>query len=185
MQLRRIELRNIRKHECTEIELGSGLTLFLGPNGAGKSSVIQALGWAMFDYWPLTHQELIRQGESVASCTIEFEADGTDCLLSRSTTSGHTMLAGDVKIRGRDSCLTAVAALLHVERSQLTRIFTQGLGAHQFALLDGFGSTPGAREAYWRDLLDLGVYRRVYGKMRSTLNELETQSTILRGKLWP
>jgi exonuclease SbcC len=48
MQINRIQLRNFRQHEDTELELGAGLTGIIGPNGAGKTTILEAIAWAMY-----------------------------------------------------------------------------------------------------------------------------------------
>jgi exonuclease SbcC len=48
MQINRLRLVNFRQHECTELELGAGLTGIIGPNGAGKTTLLEAIAWVMY-----------------------------------------------------------------------------------------------------------------------------------------
>jgi exonuclease SbcC len=48
MRINRLRLVNFRQHECTELELGAGLTGIIGPNGAGKTTLLEAIAWVMY-----------------------------------------------------------------------------------------------------------------------------------------
>ena len=48
MRINRLRLVNFRQHECTELELGAGLTGIIGPNGAGKTTLLEAVAWVMY-----------------------------------------------------------------------------------------------------------------------------------------
>ncbi len=48
MRLRRLQLRNFRQHEDTDLEFGLGVTGIIGPNGVGKSTLLEALAWALY-----------------------------------------------------------------------------------------------------------------------------------------
>ncbi len=48
MRLHRLQLRNFRQHEDTDLEFGLGVTGIIGPNGVGKSTLLEALAWALY-----------------------------------------------------------------------------------------------------------------------------------------
>jgi len=54
MEIRRIELENVRCHKNLSVDMAQGTNLILGQNGAGKTSILMALAWAVFDYLPVT-----------------------------------------------------------------------------------------------------------------------------------
>ena len=45
MLLERLWLTDFRCHEASEVEVGSGVTVFAGGNAQGKTSVLEAVGW--------------------------------------------------------------------------------------------------------------------------------------------
>ena len=45
MQLAHLWLTDFRGHEASEVEVGSGITVFAGGNAEGKTTVLEAVGW--------------------------------------------------------------------------------------------------------------------------------------------
>src|SRR2546423_3057488 len=45
MQLAHLWLSDFRGHEASEVEVGSGITVFAGGNAQGKTTVLEAVGW--------------------------------------------------------------------------------------------------------------------------------------------
>ena len=51
MRILSLELQNIKSyHEPTRIEFTSGLNAVCGMNGSGKTTVLEAIGYALFDF---------------------------------------------------------------------------------------------------------------------------------------
>ncbi len=48
MKVRRLVLRNFRRHKDTALEFPDGVTAVIGPNGAGKSSLLEGITFALF-----------------------------------------------------------------------------------------------------------------------------------------
>ena len=78
MQIRRLRLVNFRQHECTELELGAGLTGIIGPNGAGKTTLLEAIAWVMYGMKAARgSRETIRRRGAPARARVEVEMDFT------------------------------------------------------------------------------------------------------------
>ncbi len=85
MIIREIELKNIRSHEHTKIDLGSGTYLIEGDIGSGKSSILMAVEFALFgNSTPKFYQRLLRKGTTEAYVRIKFEHGGKSYEIYRS-----------------------------------------------------------------------------------------------------
>jgi len=48
-----LDLQNIKSyHDSTQIQFTSGLNAVCGLNGSGKTTVLEAIGYALFDFLP-------------------------------------------------------------------------------------------------------------------------------------
>jgi len=50
MILKKILVENIKTHKETVIPFKKGLNVFHGDNGTGKSSILEMIGFVLFDY---------------------------------------------------------------------------------------------------------------------------------------
>lgn len=73
MQLRRLEVTNIRSFEHGRLDLGPGTTLLVGDVGAGKSSLLFAIEMALFGAAEVDAAFLVRHGTSHAEVAVTLE----------------------------------------------------------------------------------------------------------------
>lgn len=86
MKINRIHLENYRIHDKLDVEFDSGINLLLGENGKGKSSILEAIGYALFDSELRggNQREAIKYGKKSAKIEIEFTGiDGEDYIVTR------------------------------------------------------------------------------------------------------
>ncbi|KXB01651.1 hypothetical protein AKJ41_00730 [candidate division MSBL1 archaeon SCGC-AAA259O05] len=71
MKVEKVCLQNVKSYGdgLTEISLGGGVNAILGENGAGKSTVLEAVGYALFDF--LNHYQ--QKGKLESELTPESE----------------------------------------------------------------------------------------------------------------
>ena len=75
MQLRRLEVSNIRSFELGRLDLGPGTTLVVGDVGAGKSSLLYAVEMALFGVAEVDAAFLVRHGTTHAEVAVTLEDD--------------------------------------------------------------------------------------------------------------
>jgi uncharacterized protein YhaN len=78
MRIRRIRLRNVKRHADLDLRLSPGVTIVRGPNEAGKSTIQQALELALFRRVTSTAQDMAdlrRWGAAAQDPTVELEFD--------------------------------------------------------------------------------------------------------------
>ena len=73
MQLRRLEVSNIRSFERGRLDLGPGTTLLVGDVGAGKSSLLYAVEMALFGVAEVDAAFLVRHGTMHADVAVTLE----------------------------------------------------------------------------------------------------------------
>jgi DNA repair protein SbcC/Rad50 len=73
VQLRRLEVRNIRSYEAGRVDFGPGTTLIVGDVGAGKTSLLYAIEMALFGVAEVDAAYLVRHGAAHAEVAVRFE----------------------------------------------------------------------------------------------------------------
>ena len=73
MQLRRLEVHNIRSYESGRVDFGPGTTLIVGDVGAGKTSLLYAIEMALFGVAEVDAAYLVRHGAAHAEVAVRFE----------------------------------------------------------------------------------------------------------------
>ena len=63
MLITRIELENIKSYRQITIDFRRGTTAISGANGAGKTTIVEAIGFALFDFLPYNQAQFVREGE--------------------------------------------------------------------------------------------------------------------------
>jgi DNA repair protein SbcC/Rad50 len=75
VQLRGLEVANIRSFERASLDLGPGTTLLVGDVGAGKSSLLYAVEMALFGVAEIDAAFLVRHGTQHAEVAVTLEED--------------------------------------------------------------------------------------------------------------
>ncbi|KKK91925.1 hypothetical protein LCGC14_2708070, partial [marine sediment metagenome] len=62
--LHKLELIDIKTHKITKIKFKKGLNVLHGDNGTGKSSVLEMIGFVLFDFLPENQADYVRETHS-------------------------------------------------------------------------------------------------------------------------
>ena len=93
MKINRIYLENYRIHEKLEVEFDKGINLLLGENGKGKSSILEAIGYALFDSGLRgAKKDAIQYGKKNGKIQVEFTGvDGEEYIVTKKLNGGRTI----------------------------------------------------------------------------------------------
>lgn len=73
MQITQLELKNIKSHaDAAPILFAPGVNSISGPTGAGKSTILEAIGFALFDSLPYKQDQFLREGENRGEIVVSF-----------------------------------------------------------------------------------------------------------------
>ena len=75
MEIMRLQLTNIKSYgdNAVTINLGPGLNLIRGQNGAGKSTILEAIGFALFDSAIYSQGDFVRRGQQNGQVTVTIQ----------------------------------------------------------------------------------------------------------------
>ena len=72
MKLIELKLKNIKTYVDETIKFSDGINCILGLNGSGKSSIIESIGYVLFNYSQRTSNNLLRYNETKGSISLKF-----------------------------------------------------------------------------------------------------------------
>ena len=82
MMIESVALKNIKSYASADIHFKSGVNFIKGANGTGKTTLIEAVGYALFNVTSTgfsggIHSYLLREGEREGVVRVRFSANGS------------------------------------------------------------------------------------------------------------
>ena len=179
MRINRLRLVNFRQHECTELELGAGLTGIIGPNGAGKTTLLEAIAWVMYGMKAARgSRESIRRRGAPPRSRVEVEMDFTlgphQYRVTRGLNSAELYQDGAAApiANSLDSVSERITRLLGMTREEFFN--TYFTGQKELAVMASM-SAPERAQFLSRVL--------GYERIRAAQDRIKEQRTTLRARL--
>ncbi|MFZ1771674.1 MAG: SMC family ATPase, partial [Caldilinea sp.] len=166
MQIVALELENVKSYTHANFTFTPGVNAIVGHNGAGKSTIIEAIGYVLFDALPYTVQEFVREGTRTGSIAVTFLStyDERPYRVERRFGGSNAYAVYDDELKGK-ICDGKADVLAFVHRHtkadpsvDLTRLFNDALGVAQGALTAAFAETPARRKPIFDALLQVDDY---------------------------
>jgi len=162
MIIESIQLKNIKSYddEGCPIDFRHGVNLIWGENGSGKTTILEAIGFCLFDALDYNLGQFIREGESEGEVVLNFKHhDGRSYAIVREIRN-----TGGLKIRdaasGRDLITKRKDAedwlneQLGIEFGKYGRdLFQNAIGVAQGMMTGAFGVSPGVRKKIFDPIL--------------------------------
>ncbi len=198
MLIRRVELDHIKSYEHAVVEFQEGVNAIVGHNGAGKSTILEAIGFALFDSIPYSAKDFLREGSRTGTVSVTFEGslDERPYRIERRIGGSHLYVAYDVELQaklceGKADVLSFVRRQIGADSTiDISRLFGDAIGVPQGTLTAAFLQPASQRKGIFDALLQVDEYRNAYEKLReprALLSErqgaLAQEIAVLRARL--
>lgn len=198
MQILSLSLENVKSYADATVEFTPGTNAVVGENGAGKSTILEAIGFALFDHISYNQADFVREGSRSATVTVTFvsSVDERAYQVIRRCGSSNLHYIFDPELEskvceGKSDVLAFLKEHLGVDAGAVLKdLFRNAVGVPQGTLTAAFLDTPSNRKGTFDPLLRVEEYRNVYQSLRqplSLLNERKQQNanqiSELRGRL--
>ncbi len=165
MLITRIELENIKSYRQMAFDLRRGTTAISGANGAGKTTIVEAIGFALFDYLPYNHGQFVREGEKYGRIVVHLiGSDDRPYTVERRCGSGASWSLydneADIRLEQRADVMDKLHELFGIDRERsLNALFRDALGVPQGTFTAIFLETASKRKQTFDALLQIEDYR--------------------------
>lgn len=186
MWITQLELKNIKSHaEADPIWFAHGVNAISGPTGAGKSTILEAIGFALFDSLPYKQTQFLREGAKRGEIVVTFvdSLDEREYQVVRSV-GGGTPYVYDPEVKrrivsGKQDVMDWLREHLGLEPgADLRALFVDSVGVPQGLLTAPFLETTKARKAKFDPLLQVHDYELTWEKLRETGSYLREQLAV-------
>ena len=176
MEIISVILKNFKAHRDRQFEFKPGTNAICGENGAGKTSILEAIGWTLFNYSSsYTKDDLIFNGAASAQATVSFVSsrDGRTYDVQRCTSRGYTLY--DPQLGQRLPYTRIESEVLpwlrqHLGLSPTTgleQLFKNTIGVPQGTFTADFQLPVEKRKQVFDTVLKVGEYKRLYSQLAS------------------
>ena len=183
MLIQEISLENIKSYHKAVIRFNRGATAISGHNGAGKSTIIEAIGFALFDFLPYTRTGFLREGEKSGSVSVEI-ISGLDERLYQVTRKITATGAGawtvyDPELKymaatGKDDALNFLNEHMQMHSPvSLDKLFQSAVAVPQGTFTADFLQIGSVRKRKFDELLQVDSYRTVFTNLLEPVRVFE------------
>ena len=194
MLIRSLTLENVKSYARATVEFSPGTNAIVGPNGSGKTTILEAIGFALFDHLPYSQPDFVRADQRTASVAVDFLSDYDErayrVIRSCGSSSAYTIMDPELAIKICEGKADVMQFLrLHLGIDQDTDpedLFRNAVGVPQGSFTISFLETPRIRKAVFDPLLKVAEYRRAWERLRdplSLLNQRQENFAVEVGRL--
>lgn len=171
MLIQRVELRNVKSYVQETIEFKEGINGISGENGHGKTTILEAIGFALFDYLPYSASDFLRRGEKSGLVGVDVIAnDGKPYRITRKmgTSSEYSARGDGLHITGKKDVIDWIIDNLVPGVSggdDLKKVFENAVGVPQGLFTAAFQENPSKRKTTFDEMLRVKEYRTAYDNL--------------------
>jgi len=171
MKINKVELKNYRIHKDYALSFEKGINLLLGSNGSGKSSVLEAIGFALFDSGARgNNEDIVSKGETSGSVKILFTGnDEKEYEIERKFGAGSYVKLVNLesldKWTGSKDVYRIVGKILNIDN--INGVFFESvICAKQNKFIDIFIKGDKKQADHFDELFDTAIYSDLCEKLR-------------------
>ncbi len=183
MLIQEISLENIKSYHKAVIRFNRGATAISGHNGAGKYTIIEAIGYALFDFLPYTRTGFLREGEKSGSVSVEIISglDERRYQITRkiTATGAGAWTVYDPELNymtatGKDDTLNFLNEHMQMHSPvSLDKLFQSAVAVPQGTFTADFLQTGSVRKKKFDELLQVESYRTVFTNLIESVRNFE------------
>ncbi|MGB8218493.1 MAG: SMC family ATPase [Candidatus Methanoperedens sp.] len=175
MLIKSVELKNIKSYRHATIEFKEGINGICGQNGHGKTTILEAIGYVLFDYLPYKDADFLRRGEKSGMVSVEVLANNLTYILTRKLGGEYRVRGENLHITGKKDVLSwLISSIFPVStEDELPRIFENTIGVPQGMLTAAFMDTPTKRRKTFDEILKVDEYRNAYENLRNAMSLID------------
>ena len=193
MLIHSLTLENVKCYPQATIRFSPGTNTIVGHNGSGKTTILEAIGYALFDHLPYNQADFVREGQRSASVTVDFLSDYDErayqVMRSCGSSNVYRVLDPELAMKiceGKADVMQFLRQHLGIEPdTDPGELFRNAVGVPQGSFTASFLATASARKAVFDPLLKVAEYRRAWERLREPLSLLSQrksdQSKIISG----
>jgi exonuclease SbcC len=191
MLIRSVELKNVKSYQHETIEFLEGINGICGQNGNGKSTILEAIGYALFDYPPYKKiEDFRRQGEKSGYVAITVEGkDEIEYTIYRKLGGSDYYIKTPVsEIKGKKDVANWIASNLLYNVSDpedMRSIFENAVGVPQGTFTTAFLLNPEPRKKIFDNILRVEEYKAAYTNLREVITAIEKTIDSMDRELIP
>ena len=189
MLITRIELDNIKSYRQITIDFRRGTTAISGANGAGKTTIVEAIGFALFDFLPYNQAQFVREGEKYGHIVVHLiGSDDRPYIVDRRCGAGAFWSVYDCEADSRIEQRTDVQDKLHelfgIDRERsLKSLFRDALGVPQGALTSIFLEAGSERKQKFDALLQIEDYKNAADYLLEAQKQYKEQAQTQQSEI--
>jgi exonuclease SbcC len=193
MLIHSLTLENVKCYPQATIRFSPGTNTIVGHNGSGKTTILEAIGYALFDHLPYNQADFVREGQRSASVTVDFLSDYDErayqVMRSCGSSNVYRVLDPELAMKiceGKADVMQFLRQHLGIEPdTDPGELFRNAVGVPQGSFTASFLMGPSARKVVFDPLLKVAEYRRAWERLREPLSLLSQrksdQSKIISG----
>jgi len=187
MWISSVELRNIKSYRNETIRFKPGVNGISGENGAGKTTILESIGFALFDELPYSKKEFLRKGEKTGEVRVHVVAsDDLEYVITRSVKGEYSVESsiGRLAVGKVDVQDWIVENLFGgvLSPGDLSPIFENAVGVPQGTFTSSFLSTPAVRKKVFDNILRVEEYRRAFENLGDVSKIIKTEIESLKNE---
>ncbi len=179
MLIKSVELKNIKSYNKDTIEFSEGINGICGENGVGKSTILEAIGYALFDSLPYNQADFLRHGEKSGYVALTIEGnDEIEYTIHRKIGSGSEYFIRTPinEIKGKKDVTAWIAYKVFPSvrsEDELRSLFENAIGVPQGTFTTAFLLKPGLRKPIFANILRVEEYKTAYNNLLPVINAIK------------